>query len=73
MKALQDYHDLDQVPTKVAAALLGYSEAHLRRMVAYPLQDCGPVPRVVQANGRVSYVIADLKAWLKKRELNYGR
>lgn len=73
MKALRDYDPLDQVPAKVAAGLLGYTWTHLRQLDRAPLRGVGPIPRVVQGNGRVSYVIADLRAWLKKRELEYGR
>lgn len=73
MRAIQDYDALDQVPAKVAADLLGYTWTHLRQLERSPLRDVGPIPRVVQGNGRVSYVIADLRAWLKKRERNYGR
>lgn len=73
MRSLLDYDDLAQVEAKVAAALLGYTWTHLRQLDRYPLRGCGPIPRVVQGNGRVFYVVADLKAWLKKREREYGR
>lgn len=73
MRALQDYDDLAQVTAKVAAELLGYTWEHLRKLDTYPLKRVGPVPRVVQGNGRVFYVIADLKKWAAKRVAEYGR
>lgn len=54
------------VNLKYAAQLLGYSESHMRRINLYPMKD-NVLPRVRMGNGRVMYLVEDLKLFLKKR------
>ena len=60
------------VTQKQAADFLGYSLTHLCNLNLYPMKD-NYLPRVVMGNGRVFYLVEDLKRFLKKRAERYGR
>lgn len=63
---------IKMVNLKHAAMLLGYSESHLRRLNLYPMAG-NILPRVVMGNGRVMYLVEDLKRFLKRRVELHGR
>lgn len=62
---------MKMVPPKQAAGYLGYTPEHLRRLACHPMKD-NVLPRVKMGNGRVFYLVSDLKKFIEKREALHG-